>query len=370
MFRSQWKEIVRRYQPRFARGEGKVKRMIAVLIVAMAVPSAVHCASASHILARHLESVEEAESCIYGLKDSDGRGMDCLKLFQALDDNTGVCYGVYHKRSRGVFAIHLAQSTDLKHWKHIGKLDEHASQATVWPCENGGFLLAYEKDAPNSCWIRLRYYDDLKSLSMGMHAREYDVSRTLAPTAEGTPSFDSVELGKNGLDSSRIRLRFHYYKNAQVDQLARGTLTDFDSWKSEASDDLNADLIRRGWQGNLGDRDLFEWENKNYYLQETQRTSGDWSSWRLCLCDDVGKVISPLAIRTLQGASAFANPTATWITDSENNRKLVVTLFLLSEGNPSSEVGTMLYVINPSGTLRKTGNPLGPTRAGSAGVGR
>jgi hypothetical protein len=58
--------------------------------------------------------------------------------------------------------------------------------------------------------------------------------------------------------------------------------------------------------------------------------------------------IKTLAIRTHSGSSAFANPSATWITNSKEQRNLVVTLFLLSQGNDPNEAGQLIYVINPS----------------------
>jgi hypothetical protein len=81
-------------------------------------------------------------------------------------------------------------------------------------------------------------------------------------------------------------------------------------------------------------------------LQETQRNRNDWSSWRINLCDEKGMPIRTLAIKTDKHSRAFANPNATWVTDSHNQQKLVITLFLPSEGNAPEEAGTLLYVIN------------------------
>lgn len=300
-------------------------------------------------LVQHLESVTASRLSVYGLTDNQGRGMDCLKVFQASGANqAGVYYGVYHNRENSVFAVHLARSNNLTHWEWVTRLDTHASQATVWPCENGGYVLAYEKDGENSCWIRVRYYDDLSSLRTANDVKEFNVPRSLAPTAEGTPSFDHVEIGRGGIAESEIHLRFHYFKNVHVDQLAHGKLMNFSAWKAEPLERANAELTRLGWLGNLGDRDKFQWRDSSYYLQEIQRRKGDWSSWRTCLCDPSGMPIHTLNIRTHHHSKAFANPNATWVTDSENQRKLVVTLFLPAEGNPRSEAGTLLYVIRPS----------------------
>lgn len=305
-------------------------------------------AAGNEPLVKQLESISKAETRTYQLKTTKGRGMDCLKVFQPVgSEYHGVFYGLYHRLENGVFNMRLASSTDLKIWQDITTLDGHASQPTVYSDEDGRVWIAYEKDAPNSCWIRLRFFNDLKHLQEGKFSREFDIQRSLAPTAEGTPSFESVTMGQEGVDDSEIRLRFHYFKNVRVDQLAIGILTDFKSWKSEASDKINQAFIENGWQGNLGDRDRFSWGDQTYYLQETQGKRGDWSSWRINLCDAHGMPIRTLQFQTDRQSKAFANPNVTWVTDASHQRRLVVTLFLPSEGNHSSEAGTLLYAIRP-----------------------
>ena len=62
--------------------------------------------------------------------------------------------------------------------------------------------------------------------------------------------------------------------------------------------------------------------------------------------------IKKLSINTHSGSTAFANPTATWVTDSMGHRKLVVTLFLPSESNSPKEAGELIYVIDPSRKMK------------------
>jgi hypothetical protein len=334
-------------------GEGKGKNMTLTARIILATPLvaltlAARAADTDRLIS-HLESVPSAEASVYQLKDSNGARMDCLKVFQGVgDEYAGVYYGVYHNLTNSVLVAHLARSTDLLNWTHVTALDTHASQPTIRACDGGAYVLAYEKDAPDSVWIRMRFYKNLQDLLRGQFQKQFDIPRTLAPTAEGTPSFESVQLSDNGIDTSEIQIRFHYYKNRDVDQLARGTLKDFKAWEAEPLAEINSELRNKGWLGNLGDRDRLMWQGRAYYLQEIQQARGDWSSWRLCLCDDKGMPIRTLSIRTHKGSTAFSNPSATWITDSQKQRKLVVTLFLLSEGNPSAEVGTLLYAVNPS----------------------
>ena len=298
-------------------------------------------------LSGKLEHVSRSETVRYKLRDDRGMGMDCLKVFQSPHaDDRGIYFGVYHHMDDGCLLTQLARSTDLEHWEHLTTLDKHASQPAIHVTPDGQYLLAYEHDEPNSVWIRIRHYADLESLCSGAYSREFDIDRSLAPTAEGTPSFEAVSIGSGGLDSSSIQLRFHYYKDQDVDQLARGTLTNFSTWTAKPADELNRTLRASGWLGNLGDRDKLNWGSKSYYLQEVQAERGQWGTWRLALCDDTGNAIHILRPQTHQGSVAFSNPHATWVTDQQGRRRLVVTLFLHSAGNPPAERGCLLYVIH------------------------
>lgn len=317
--------------------------------------SASLCAADTNQLVRLLSDVGAAQAHRCKVRDDRGISMDSLKVFQT---GAGEYMGLYHGWQDGVFSVHLARSADLLNWKHVTRLDEHASQPTIRRGDDGSYLLAYEKDAPNSCWIRLRFYKDIRKLRAGAFQKEHDIERTLAPTAEGTPSFESVRLGDGGLEHSEIKLRFHYFKDAYVDQAARGTLTDFTSWTAQPSDKVNAELIGRGVHGNIGDRDRFEWNARVFYLQEAQLKRNDWSSWRVFLCDANGMPIEQLPIKTRAGSVSFCNPNVTWITDKNAQKKLVVTLFLPSEGNAVDEAGELIYVIDPTAGTDRVPNKL------------
>jgi hypothetical protein len=318
-----------------------------VTVFFLALPFATD-ASDPELLIDRLEDIPSSETHVYRLLDDTGRNMDCLKVFQPKGETRGGVYGLYHTLQNGIFSIHLARSSDLLGWSHVTALDQHASQPTVRECDHGAYLVAYEKDAPNACWIRLRFYASLADLGEGKFESEFDIPRTLAPTAEGTPNIESVSMKDGKPGASEIRMRFHFFKDAHIDQLARGTLTDFKSWKAEASDKINLALSRQGWRGNLGDRDRFTWNDETFYLQEVQRVPGDWSSWRISLCDGQGMPHRTLSFQTPAGSKAFANPSATWITDAKGRKKLVVTLFLPAQGNAPAEAGSLLYVIDPS----------------------
>lgn len=295
-------------------------------------------------LADKFEKIPEAEFSQFGLRDDKGRTMDCLEVFQPAGKSE--IYGVYHSLKDQVFSVHLARTKDLKKWTYETTLDSHASQAAIHETASGAYLLAVEKDAPNSCWIRLRHYPDLAHLLTGKHDREIDLPRTLAPTAEGTPSFDSVDIPNGDLSRSTIHLRHHFYREAKVDQLACGTLTGFKSWQTTPSTRLNQAFNKQGALGNLGDRDSFEWQGKTYYLQEAQKKSGDWTSWGIHLCDDQGLPLKKLEFRTPLGATAFANPSVSKIQlPGTRKTSWVFSAFIHGNGTHPSEKGQFLMIL-------------------------
>lgn len=296
-------------------------------------------------LLHRLENTREANLLIFKLRDNEGNGMDCLDVFQPRLTKNGSCFGVSHSLRNGVFSIHLSESSDLRNWKHVIELDRHGSQATVQETDDGTLLLAYEKDAPNSCWIRLRSYPDLKALRSGKHDHEIDLPRTLAPTAEGTPSFEKVKIKNGNLATSNIHLRFHYYKYARVDQLASGTLTNFKEWKTTPSRKLNQAFRKLGADGNIGDRSKFIWQGKSFYLQEVQGTRKDWGTWGIILCDSNGLPLKKLDFKTPEKSTAFANAAVSRIKNKNGQELLIFTAFLHSKGSSPLESGQMLLTL-------------------------
>lgn len=294
-------------------------------------------------LAKLFEDLTAAEMHQFGVRDNNGRTMDCLEVFQPAGQPE--LFGIYHSLANGIFSIHLAKTRDLKTWTHLIAFDSQASQAAIHEAKDGGFLIAYEKDAPNSCWIRIRHYKDRAALVEGKFTGEFDIPRSLAPTAEGTPNFESVVLPGGDVSKSTIKLRFHYFRNARVDQLASGTLTNFKHWKAAPSAKLNTAFRKQGARGNLGDRDPFQWRGKTYYLQEIQKIAGDWGSWGIYLCDAEGLPLKKLAFKTPQNATAFSNPSVSSIRSSTGELKLVFSAFIHSHGTHPTERGQVLSVV-------------------------
>jgi len=199
------------------RSRSPLRRWQETCLLSTFVAASALTAAAPGALAEFLSNVPAAAAHRYGARDDKGRSLDCLKVFQV---GKAAYMAVYHCYEKKRFGLHLARSRDLLRWEHVTTLDAHASQGTVQRTRDGAFLLAYEKDAPNSCWIRLRLFENLARLAKGQFRREFDVPRSLAPTAEGTPSFERIAFPGGRVDQSRIDLRFHYFKDVHVDQLA------------------------------------------------------------------------------------------------------------------------------------------------------
>ncbi|MCO6046049.1 hypothetical protein NG895_19285 [Aeoliella sp. ICT_H6.2] len=294
-------------------------------------------------LAKALEDVEHSLAHRYQARDDRGKPLDCLNPCQASEGNL---LGVYHFLDGGVFKLALAESDNGLQWRRIRQLDTHASQGHLHAMSDGRFLLAYEKDAPNSCWIRLEEFKDLESLRSGEPNRSIDLTRSLAPTAEGTPMIDRVDQAGS---RQVIDLRLHYYRDAQVDRLARGQLVDFQQWTAKPDPALNRDFTNRGARGNFGSRDLFRWSGGELLLQEIQLRPQDWAAWRVYLCERDGEPIRQLDIRTHGHSKSFANPHAERVTLAGGQQAILVTLFLPSQGAAPGEAGELIYLVRDPG---------------------
>lgn len=290
-----------------------------------------------------LTDVEHSLAHRYQAKDDKGRSLDCLNPCQG---QSGNLLGVYHYMDEGVFRLALGESDDGLHWRRVRLLDSRASQGQLYPLADGQFLLASEKDAPNSCWIRLTEYADLTALRSGEPSRSIDLERSLAPTAEGTPMVDRIgrEEGRDVID-----LRMHYYRQAQVDRLARGQLVDFEQWTATPDDALNQQFSKLDAHGNFGSRDLLQWSGGEHSLQEIQLRPRDWAAWRVWLCERDGQPIRRLDFRTHGGSRSFANPHAERVKFDGQEPAILVTLFLPSEGAAPGEAGELLYLVRDPG---------------------
>jgi hypothetical protein len=294
-------------------------------------------------LAAALGDVTRAAAHRYGVRDDRNVTMDCLKVVQIAP---GDYLGVSHALQRGPnerFLLNLARSSDLLNWRHITTLDGNASQGELYRDRDGSFLLAYEHDEPNSCFVRVRRYADRAALEKGRFATEITLGRTLAPTAEGTPSIERVT-------ADEIALRFHYYRNGDVDRAAKGILRGWRNWRTEVDEGINRAVESYGVRGNIGGRAKFTHRGKPYYVQEGQGGKNDWASWRLYLMDGAeqgGKrAVVPFPIKTHGGATSFANPFVAPVPEPGKPNRYFVSAFMPSEGNPSGESGELVYLVD------------------------
>ena len=286
-----------------------------------------------------LENVPSATGYRYGAKDDQGNSMDTLKI---IENPQGGYLGVYHALVNGVFQTKVATSTDLLSWTYRADLDAHASQATLARLSDDGYLVAYEKDSASENWVRFRYYADLASLLAGSFQEEFDAPRTLAPSAEGTPNIYSALLAPD-IQHSQIDVGFHYFRDADVDRQARGTLTNFSSWTTGAETHLNQLFEALGTQGNVGDRDYTVFRGKEFNVHEGQLVQGDWASWRVYLYDYELDSVGALNVRTHGGSTAFGNPTFTNITSPNGRPAVVVTYFVFAQGAAAGEAGELIF---------------------------
>jgi hypothetical protein len=247
-----------------------------------------------------------------------------------------------------VFVTKLARSANLLTWTHVADLEPHASQPTIAALSDGGFLVAYEKDAgctgtgPGGNCLGFRHYGSLASLFAGAGDRSFQAPRSLSKCAEGTPNIYGADL-RPDIGHSTIDVGFHYFRNCDVDRQARGTLRDFSSWSGAADGGLNAafEAFRPG--GNVGDRDFMRYGGASFNIHEVQFTKGDFGSWRVYLYDWLLGPATPLAIHTHRGSTAFANPTFTSLTSPAGRPAVLVTLFIPLHGTATTENGELIY---------------------------
>ena len=297
-------------------------------------------------LLRLLANVPDSLAHRYRAVDDRGVGLDCLNPTQT---KCGRLLGVYHHVHKKRFHLYLGESKDGLHWRQAATLDTNASQGLLHQTSDGLLYLFYEKDAPNSCWIRIRQYRSIDDLLANRVAGEIDLPRSLAPTAEGTPSIESIQTGP---DPIRLDLRFHFFQAATVDRLASGTLlASFDRspaavqhWKPKESEQLNRQFESLGERGNFGSRDRFRWRTTEFCLQEIQRSPRDWSSWRVYLCSSTGQPLEALTLRTHGGSKAFCNPHAVQLRSEKGPPRLLISYFLPAQGAAKRESGQLLFL--------------------------
>lgn len=304
----------------------------ALLLAHLANASSAPASTGTARLAALAEDVTAADAHRYDARDHTGRTMDAAQIAQAPD---GSYLAVYHTLlDDGRFHAAVATSTDLRHWHRRHDFGPGTHQASLAADGLGGYVLAYEKDPKNH--IAVRAYEDEAALLDGRQARAFDAPRTLSRCAEGTPSITAVH-------GDTIELTGHYRADCDTDRQLRATLTGFRHWR--AAPDRRFDRALQAWGngGNLGDRAPVELDGQRMLFVEGQRWRGDFGSWRTYAYDSVSGRADRLDISTHGGSRAFANPSATLLTDPRGRPALLVSLFIPGEGAAPGEAGQLVY---------------------------
>ncbi|AZM52265.1 hypothetical protein DMA15_06380 [Streptomyces sp. WAC 01529] len=276
--------------------------------------------------------VTAADGHRYGARDHTGRTMDAAQIEQAPD---GRYLAVYHTLlADGRFHAAVATSTDLRHWQRRHDFGPGTHQASLAHDGRGGYVLAYEKDPRNH--IGVRAYRDLAALLAGRAHRAFDAPLTLSRCAEGTPGITSVR-------GATIHLTGHYRANCDTDRQLRATLTGFRHWHAEPDPRLDHAVRAWGTGGNIGDRAPVDLGGERVVLVEGQGRRSDFGSWGTYAYDPASGRADSLDIRTHGGSRAFANPSATLLTDPRGRPALLVSLFVPREGSAPGEAGQLLY---------------------------
>jgi hypothetical protein len=300
--------------------------------------------------------------------DQNGQmNLDSLKIIQVTDGSSPYLYlGVYHRKSGSELTkLGIAGSNDLTHWTVInGILDtDESSQPDITRLSDGSYLVVYENDPshadegqqadPN---FRIRHYASFAELAAGNADRQFDFENTLSSThcAEGTPTFRKISYAGN-LDNSTIELGFHYCnygtgsQPAVPDSAAKGTLTNFRSWRSQDFTALNKAMRQVGVQS-VGQMNSFQYQGNNYLLLEGAFDKDRITTFRPYLFNEDSGYLERLSPTTPGDAKAFSNPRLTIHRDANGNADGIIGTYFLPTGDDcvgpctsGGEAGTYLF---------------------------
>jgi hypothetical protein len=287
-----------------------------------------------------LNNVTGAVASKFNATDSVGNTMDTAKIISN-PAVSGQFLAVYHTYTSGVAKVNLAKSTDLMNWTFVkalaGSSGNNATQPTIKVASDGGYVVAWEQEPNNH--IKAVYYSSWANLQTGTTSKSYDIPRTLSSYAEGTPNIYSAS-------STSVDIGFHYFKNGDVDREARGTLTNFNSWTCSAQTSFDNALLYWGVAGNIGDRDgKTTYSGYDFGLIEGQFTKNNFGTFRTFIYDYATGNAEQLNPVTPHSSTAFANPTFTTVT-LNGVARVVVTMFIFSEGAGTGESGELIYYFN------------------------
>ena len=307
-----------------------------------------------------LTNVKGSTGYKYGMKDSRGVGMDCVRVIYAPIQGVKRYLAVYHHLDSEIkkFHIFVAQSFDLLSWEFLRRIVSNADMPAVEvDGATGKVLLVYEHFLSSKdrwpCAIGVRMYESVDTFISGKPLVMYTAPNTIS-RIEGTPNiyrFDpTLQL---------IELGFHYQNETLVrDQVARGFLSGFPgkdtSWTTMIETQYNEEMTNQGVTGNIGGRDLLQFNSNGTNnptsfmisegnIQPPPSHPTDWKSWRVWLWIDL-KVVMPLTVQTHRGSIALANPSMVLVpSPNTGHSALFVSYFIFSEGAATGEGGSLAF---------------------------
>lgn len=282
--------------------------------------------------------ITSSETSVYNLRAEDTNlGMDCLSVRKIGEEY----FGVYHSmRINDLFDLYVARSTDLVSWTDSNILFTDVSMGKfveAW----GGILLVVEHGNPTIS-VGVAFYSSVEKFASGLAPDNHFIStRTISSAAEGTPNVLTVE--GTSVHDSRISIGLHYYKDGSIDQQAVAVLENFVSWTVMASTISNDWMFANGYEGKVGQREIFNWGGQELWTIEAQQVLDDWFSWRVFIGDGLGFIQADL--QTPKRSTSQANPII--MQSDENENEYVATIFIPSEGSGEGEAGELLYTFHP-----------------------
>lgn len=290
----------------------------------------------------------------YGLRDSRGVGMDCLRVIYAPLGATRRYLGVYHHRDAVTqsFHVNLAQSFNLLTWEFLRRLVMNADMpAITLDASSQQVLLIFEQWVnANSAWpcrLGFKIYRSPSHLLAGDAIATF-VAPNLLSTLEGTPN-----VYRWNPRAGVVEVGFHFFNRSVLrDEVGRGVLDNFPGqpeWQAWPCGDYNRELTQTmGVTGNIGGRQPLRFQGQDFIVQEgnVQPLPGVptvWHQWRVWLYTNKTGHFAPLKVQTHNGSLALANPWAAELPGPAGDLIWLVTFYIFGAGAARGEAGTLLF---------------------------
>lgn len=277
-----------------------------------------------------ISNVSLADAAQYSSKDDKANSMDCAKIIEYRNDTF---ISVYHTYKNDIPYVHLAISIDLLHWKQKVQLAVKASQPTIYLTASNKFIIAFEQEPNNH--IKVLQYDNFNALILNQYSKYKDIEHNFSNNAEGTPN---IYLANDSI----VDIGYHYWCNGDVDRQARGELSNFSTWTTQKEPCIDNAILSFNLHGNIGDRDVINFQNIEFMIIEGQNVKDDFGTWKIYLYNSIENKAYPINIQTTLRSHSFANPTIQLI-NFNNKDAILITLFLHTVGANKVEERELIY---------------------------